>query len=234
MAMKHTLAVSIIYLILISAPAFPSGFGLYGTGGYGKADILKLVDHGGDYRVNYSSEGFFYGGGLLIESGNESEGYHNRFNLGLEGLTGFDRRFSYRRLMRAKIENVFAFRIAETDQVRFWIGPLLGVHLLTGLTNATRSDQWSGERIRYNLAALASTTAAFRDYGLYSIYFDRVWKRVLGVFIPIGIATGTNIRLGESASFTLEAGLRCGFYYLRKGGFNYEGYANAGFIFGMI
>jgi len=33
---------------------------------------------------------------------------------------------------------------------------------------------------------------------------------------------------------TLETGFRCGLYVLKKVGFNYEGYANAGFIFGAI
>ncbi len=233
--MRQTIVLCSVFLIMISTSAFASGFGLYGTGGYGKVDMLTLINNGSDYKVNYSAEGFFYGGGLLVESGNESEGYHNRFNMGLEGSAKSDGRFSYRSLMRAKIENVFAFRIAGTDQVRFWMGPLLGIQFLTALTNATRSDRWSDDKMKYAMSALLlSNNASFQNFGLYYIYFDRVWKRVPGVFIPVGIAVGTNIKLGESAAFTVEAGFRCGFYYLRKGGFNYEGYANAGFIFGAI
>jgi hypothetical protein len=228
--MKKISIVSFFYLIMLSMPAFTMGFGMYGTSGYGKVDMLKLVNFASDYRVDYSTENFLYGGGLLLESGNESEGYHNRFKMGLEGSTTFAGRNSYRRLIRAKIENVFAFRVAGTDRFRFWIGPLLGVNLLTGLINTTRSDQWSSERKNSTLA-LAQSAAAF---GLYYIYFDRIWKRTAGVFIPVGIATGINIKLGESAALTLEGGFRFGFYYLRNGGINYEGYVNAGFIFGVI
>jgi hypothetical protein len=155
--------------------------------------------------------------------------------MGLEGSTTFVNRYSYRRLIRAKIENVFAFRVAGTDRVRFWLGPLIGVNLLTGLINTTRNDRWSSQRIKSSLNVLAQpAAAAFQSYGLYYIYFDRIWKRTAGVFIPVGIATGINIKLGESAALTLEGGFRFGFYYLRNGGVNYEGYVNAGFIFGVI
>jgi hypothetical protein len=233
--MKKIFIISLFYLIMISAPVFSMGFGLYGTGGYGKVDMLKLVDNGSDYRVKYSIENSVYGGGFIIETGTESDGYHNRLNLGLEGSTTFAGRFDYKRLMRTKIENVFAFRIAGKEQVRFWIGPLLGFNLLTGLTNTTRNDRWSGDRVKYYLTALASTTSqAFHYYGLYYIFLEQVWKRTFGVFIPIGIAIGININLSSNAAITLEGGFRCGFYQLRNGGFNYEGYANAGFIFGAM
>jgi hypothetical protein len=232
--MKKILFISLFYIITISGPVFSMGFGFYGTGGYGKTDMLKLVDHNSDYKVDYSVNNAMYGGGFIFETGTESEGYHNRLNLGLEGSTTFAGRYDYKRLMRTKIENVFAFRIAGREQVRFWIGPLIGFNLLSGLTNTTRNDRWSSERVRYYCAALTPTPQAFQHYGLYYIFLERVWKRTYGVFIPIGIALGININLASNAAITLEGGFRCGFYHLRNSGFNYEGYANAGFIFGTI
>jgi hypothetical protein len=219
---------------MISVPVFSMGFGLYGTGGYGKVDMLKPVYNNSDYRVKYSMENSVYGGGFIFESGIESEVYHNRLNVGLEGSTAFAGRFDYKGLMRTKIENVFAFRMAGNKQVRFWIGPLIGFNLLSGLTNTTRNDRWSSDIVKNYLAALLPTPQAFQYYGLYYIFLERVWKRTYGVFIPIGIALGININLASNVAMTLEGGFRFGFYHLRNSGFNYEGYANAGFIFGAI
>ncbi len=231
--MKKTLVVS-FFVLLMSAPAFPIGFGFYGTGGYGKVDMMRIVDNGNDYRVVYSTKNSVYGAGLLLESGNESDTYHNRLNAGVEGSTLAGGRFQFRRFMRAKIENVFAFRLAESEIVRFWMGPLIGIQLLTGHASSTRNSEWGSDKFKYHLTALASAPPTYQLYGLYYLYFDHVWKRKFGVFIPVGIALGVNIRLGENAALTLEGGFRCGFYYLRNGGFNYEGYANAGFIFGAM
>jgi len=90
-------------------------------------------------------------------------------------------------------------------------------------------------RLKYSVAALAASgDPAFTTYGLYYIYMDRIYKRKLGAFIPVGVSLGINIMLGNSAALTIEAGFRCGIYVLRKAGFNYEGYLNGGFIFGAI
>lgn len=234
---KLSVAFAFICLLLLHAPVFSMGFGFYGTGGYGKVDMMRIIDHGNDYRVMYSREHSLYGGGLILESGKESDGYHDRLNFGVEGSTSMGGRYEFRRLMRAKIDNVFAFRIAGNEQVRFWIGPLLGIQLLTGLSETTRNEQWGSDKLKYHLAALAVSSMLFpygMPYGLNYVYFEKVWKRTYGVFIPIGLALGVNIRLGENAALTVEGGFRCGFYYLRNGGFNYEGYGTAGFIFGAI
>ena len=228
------ICISILFLVGFCAPVFATGFGFYGTGGYGKVDMLKPVDNYSDYRVKYSAENSFYGGGIMWESGNESEGYHNRLNAGIEGSDTYGGRYDYRRLIRAKIENVFAFRIAGSHHVRFWIGPLLGLNLLTGLSDTTRNALWSTDRVDYYLSAFASASTLGQLYGLYYIYLDRVWRRTFGVYIPIGIALGLNIRLGENIALTLEGGFRCGFYVLKNVGFNYEGYMNAGCMFGAI
>jgi len=231
--MKKILVIP-FFVLLLSAPAFPLGFGLYGTGGYGNVDMMRIIDNGNDYRVMYSIRNSLYGGGIVLESGDQSESYHNRFNAGVDGSTLSGGRYQFNRFMRVKLDNVFAFRLAESERVRFWMGPLLGLHLLTGLTPTSRNSEWPGDKLKYHLAALSMAPAVFQPFGLYYLFVDHVWKRKFGVFIPVGIALGVNIRLAESAALTLEAGFRCAFYFLRNGGFNYEGYANAGFIFGAI
>ena len=231
--MKKICIITLFLIIIFSAPVFPMGFGLYGTGGYGKVDMLKLVDNNSDYRVKYSVEHAIYGGGFLIETGDDADGYHNRLNIGLEGSSAYGGQFDYKRLIRVKIENVFAFRVAGNERVRFWLGPLIGFNVLTGLSNTTRNDRWSSSRVRAYLAPLLSSPTAF-TYGVYYIFFERIWKRSSGFYIPIGIALGINIKIASNTAITLEGGFRCGIYYLRHGGFNYEGYANAGFIFGAI
>jgi hypothetical protein len=232
--MKKAIIFSFFIIVLASAPAFSTGFGLYGTGGYGRVDMLKSVDHGNDYKVKYSNDNLLYGGGLLLESGNEVEGYHNRFGIGVEGSKSFSGRYEFRHLMRLKIENVFAFRVAGNEQIRFWLGPLLGVNLLTGLSNTTRNNKWSDDKLKNHLIVLVWSPPASQAYGFYYIYLERVWKRTSGILIPIGLAMGINFKLAESATLTLEAGFRCGLYHLRNTGLNYEGYMNAGFIFGVI
>ena len=231
--MKKMLIITLFLAVMSSAPLFSMGFGVYGTGGYGKVDMLKLVDNNSDYRVKYSLENAMYGGGILFESGNDADGYHNRLNLGLEGSSVYGGPFDYKRLVRVKIENVFAFRVAGNESIRFWVGPLIGINFLTGLSNTTRNDRWSGDRVKLYLNTLLLNPPAFL-YGVYYIYFERIWKRAFGVFIPIGIALGINIKIATSVTLTLEGGFRCGFYNLRSSGFNYEGYGNAGVIFGAI
>lgn len=232
--MKKTLGM--IFLVLVmSIPAFPVGFGFYGTGGYGRVDMMKIIDNGSDYRVIYSTNNSLYGGGLLLESGSDPGTYHNRLIFGLEGTTLSGGRYRFSRAMRAKIDNVFAFRLAESDTVRFWMGPLIGIQLLTGHAATTRNSEWQDDKFKYHLFLLSQASSPVtRLGGLYYLYIDHVWKRKFGVFIPVGIAMGINIRLGENAALTAEGGFRCGLYYLRNAGFNYEGYGSAGFIFGAM
>ncbi len=235
--MKKQCIAVLFGLLILSSPAFPAGFGFYGTGGYGKVDMMRIIDNGGDYRVTYSSKHSLYGAGLMLETGDESKEYHNRLNAGIEGSTIEGGRFQYRRFMRFKIDNVFAFRIAGNEQVRFWIGPLIGIHLLTGHAKSTRNSEWSTDKFNYHfygLLLLNTTNPIFTAYGINYLLFDHIWKRKFGVFIPIGLALGFNITLAENAALTVEAGFRCGFYFIRNSGFNYEGYGNVGFLFGAI
>jgi hypothetical protein len=56
--MKKISIVSLFYLFMLSLPVFSMGFGIYGTSGYGKVDMLRLVNLASDYRVDYSPENF--------------------------------------------------------------------------------------------------------------------------------------------------------------------------------
>ncbi|MBP7738477.1 MAG: hypothetical protein KA369_21060 [Spirochaetes bacterium] len=232
--MKKYCVIVFFGLLLISAPAFPIGFGFYGTGGYGKVDMMRFIDNGNDYRVMYSIKNSVYGAGLILESGDDSKNYHNRLNAGVEGSYPMGGRYQFRRFMRAKIDNIFAFRVAGNEQVRFWLGPLIGIQLLTGHVRTTRDSEWSFYKRSNHLSLLSYAPPVYLLYGLYYMYYENLWKRKYGIFIPVGIAMGVNIRLSENAAITVEGGFRCGFYFIRNGGFNYEGYANAGFIFGAI
>ncbi|HOT44788.1 MAG TPA: hypothetical protein PLM53_03065 [Spirochaetota bacterium] len=232
--MKKTLGI-LFFMLALSIPAFPVGFGFYGTGGYGRVDMMKIIDNGNDYRVIYSTNNSVYGGGLLLESGSDSGAYHNRLNFGVEGSTLSGGRYRFSRFMRAAIDNVFAFRLAESEAVRFWMGPLIGIQLLTGHAASTRNSEWPDDKFKYHLSLLSMAASPVTQLGgLYYLSIDHVWKRKFGVFIPLGVAMGINIRMGENAALTVEGGFRCGLYYLRNAGFNYEGYGNAGFIFGAM
>lgn len=220
--------------LVTASPLFAMGFGFYGTGGLGRVDMLTIKSDG-DYKVSYSANNTFYGGGLLFDAGGSGDGFHNRLSIGAESNSTFDSRYEYRRLMRIGLNNLFAFEVVNQGPVRFFIGPLLGVQVLNGLAPTTRNEEWGPNRLKYSVAALAASgDPAFTAYGLYYIYMDRIYKRKLGAFIPVGVSLGINIMLGNSAALTIEAGFRCGIYVLRKAGFNYEGYLNGGFIFGAI
>ena len=43
--MKKIIVIS-FFVLLMSAPAFPVGFGFYGTGGYGRVDMMRIIDNG--------------------------------------------------------------------------------------------------------------------------------------------------------------------------------------------
>ncbi len=232
--MKKIAIITFLGALVTAPPLFAMGFGFYGTGGLGRVDMLTIKSDG-DYKVSYSTNNAFYGGGFLFDSGGAGQGFHNRLSIGAEANTTFDSRYEYRRLMRIGLNNLFAFEIVNEGPVRFFIGPLLGFQVLNGLAPTTRNEVWGPNRLKYSVAALAATgDPAFARYGLYYIYIDHIYKRKLGAFIPVGISLGINIMLGKSAALTIEAGFRCGIYVLRKAGFNYEGYLNGGFIFGAI
>jgi hypothetical protein len=232
--MKKIAIITFIAALVTASPLFSMGFGFYGTGGLGRVDMLT-INSDGDYRVNYSVNNTFYGGGILFDSGSTGEGFHNRLSIGAETNSTFDGRYEYRRMMRIGLNNLFAFEIVNKGPVRFFIGPLLGINVITGLAPTTRNEEWGPNRLKYSLSALAASgDPAFATYGLYYIYMDHIYEQKLGAFIPVGISLGTNIMLGKSAALTIEAGFRCGLYIFRKTGFNYEGYLNGGFIFGAI
>ncbi len=232
--MKKILFV-MFFICMAAVPGFPVGFGVYGTGGGGRVDILTLHKNN-DYTVRYSMNQVFYGGGILIESGKGAdEGFYNRISFGVEGDSTFGGRYEYRRLFRAHITNVFAFRVAGTEKFRFWMGPLIGVHLLTGLGEISRHDTWDQDKNRMaHLLTLAGLPSSLWPAGYYYHHYDHIWQRTYGVFIPVGVALGVNIMFNESAGMTVEGGFRCGLFHLTKTGFNYEGYLNAGFVFGAI
>jgi hypothetical protein len=195
---------------------------------------MMRVKSDGDYKVIYSMKNAFYGGGIFFESGGDDSSFRNRFALGGEGMSTFGGECEYNRLMRVYFNNVFTFRVAGNEKYRLWIGPLIGLHFLTGLHSTTRNEVWSQNKKNYLrvLALLGSTTTA--AYGLYYLHYETVWQRRLGFFIPLGLALGVNVKLSESVQIALEGGFRCGALYLGKGGFNYEGYGNVGFIFGAM
>ncbi|MBN2079835.1 MAG: hypothetical protein JW838_12785 [Spirochaetes bacterium] len=219
-------------ILLLVTPAFAAGFGVYGTGGGGKVDMMRIKSDG-DYNVIYSMKNVFYGGGVFLESGgDESSAFQNRLAFGAEGVSTFGGECEYRRLMRVSLNNVFTFRVAGNEKYRFWIGPLIGLHFLTGLHSTTRNEVWSkNKKNNITMLSLLGSSTTFA-YGLYYLHYETVWHRRLGFFIPLGLALGVNVGLSESVRIALEAGFRCGPYYLGKGGFNYEGYGNFGFIFG--
>ena len=220
--------------LFLAVAAFSAGFGVFGTGGGGKVDMMR-VKSDGDYRVIYSMKNAFYGGGIFFEGGGyDSSAYRNRLALGAEGVSTFGGECEYSRLMRINLTNVFTFRVAGNDQFRFWIGPLIGAHFLTGLHSTTRNEVWSkNKKDRFWLLAI-SGTPEIATYGLYYLHYATVWQRRLGFFIPLGLALGADVKIGDSVQIALEGGFRCGPYYLGKGGFNYEGYGNVGFIFGAM
>ncbi len=232
--MKLFILLSLPLLIALASPAYPAGFGIYGTGGGGQVDMTRIKSNG-DYSVIYSVKNAFYGGGLIFESGGDgSVGYRNRLAIGFEGIASFGGEKDYRRLMRAHLNNVFAFTVADGETVSFWIGPLIGAHLLTGHHATTRNKEWSKNRKNNYLLLLLASPPSAASYGLYYLHFDTIWERSVGVFVPIGLALGLQFRIGENARIAIEAGFRCGAYFMAKGGFNYEGYSNAGFIFGVM
>lgn len=228
-------AIVLLSLILfLASPAFSAGFGIYGTGGGGKVDMMRIRGDG-DYNVIYSMKNAFYGGGIFLEGGgDDSSAYRNRFALGAEGMSTFGGECEYSRLLRVTLNNVFTFRVAGNERYRLWIGPLIGLHFLTGLHSTTRDEVLSKHR-KNNIRALALLgSPPVAAYGLYYLHYETVWQRRMGFFIPLGIALGVNFTLGESVQIALEGGFRCGALYLGKGGFHYEGYGNVGFIFGVM
>jgi hypothetical protein len=230
--MIRSLAIGLFAIILLAGirPAFSIGFGVYGGGGGGRADLLHQ-----DTTVDYTVNQGFYGGGILFESGSHSEeGYHNRLSIGMEGITANGGKYDYKALWRVNLINTFAFRMYATEKIRFWIGPQIGAHVLTGLTATYRNSEWSGSfKEKYWIMTAAAAPSLAPAVWWYE-YQQPVWKRTVGLFAHPGLALGLNFQLGETAFFTAECGFRIGLFALSKTGVNYEGFCNAGFIFGSI
>ncbi|MBN2158649.1 MAG: hypothetical protein JW807_04585 [Spirochaetes bacterium] len=219
--------------LCLSAPAYPFGFGIYGSIGGGKTDVLSWSND--DYEVDYSYTHMYYGGGIIFESADEEDGiFHNRLDLGVEGMSVYAGRHDYRMLIKPGLVNTFAFRVAGNERVRFWIGPQIGFQLLTGLKQTTRRKTWGQARKDTLAVLMVLAPPATQLYGWYYLNRDPVWKRTIGAAVPVGLALGVNIAMTETAAFFIEGGVRCGLLALTGAGFNYEGYSHIGFIFGAI
>jgi hypothetical protein len=143
-------------------PAFSMGFGFIGTGGIGKTDYLSSRSGDDIYKVDYSKVNAFYGGGLLFDTGNPEDGYHNRIGLTLEGVSTTGGRYNFKHVFRGGFVNTFAFKAAGSEGFRFWLGPLIGLHYLTGKYETHRNQEWSPDRKRWFVAA----NLAFAGSGL--------------------------------------------------------------------
>lgn len=227
--MKRLLAsCAFITLIIAAAPAFPLGFGIYGTGGGGRSDSLLK-----DYSVDYSFNHYSYGGGILFESGDEDSSFHNRTSIQVQPYEAQSPKNSYRKLLEFGLEHTWAFGIASNDRVRFWIGPGAGMQLITGRVKTYRRKEWSrDQKDNFTLLAVANPAASLPM--VWYLNYDPVWKRTTGSLLYLTGALGVNVALGRTAWFFVEAGARVGYQYLSTHAFAYEGYGKIGFIFGRI
>ena len=126
MRSRFLLAACCLCLFITAQSARAAGIGFYGTGGVN----LSTWKYKG---TSANTTDYYYGGGMAIDSvvaRDQVFGY--RFTAGYEqyilkdpetGATG-------KPLNRFSMSHTFGFGVARAQNVRFWIGPQLGMHYM--------------------------------------------------------------------------------------------------------
>jgi len=170
---------------------------------------------------NFSSQNWF--GGIMMDTNvNKNDLIGFRGSIGA-GVSSIDKN----NYLRFNENNVLSFRLIQNENVRFWIGPQLGLHL-----DIVRIRQ----KINYGIPQAEFTppiTMSQPGTG-YNLLVD------------MGLAVGANIKISEPVYFTIDGGFKYGVnfnmshinyrnYLGRQGNLlhGYETFLNMGFLYRM-
>lgn len=198
------IVIAFVIALAYASTAFAAGFGFYGTGG------ITIDSFGGrgasmsDRRDIISTTPL--GGGILIDSTVARDRvFGNRLKIGVErpmALSGY----SFEG-WRAGARNAFGFGVKRTKNLRFWLGPQIGLHYLWGSSQKTRLAMDMVNTPEYFLLhppsgfmPWLSSSSPFYN----AILKDRRRYR-LAVF-EFGFVMGLNVTMGETFSLGLEWG----------------------------
>jgi hypothetical protein len=123
-----------LFIMIFSSTAlWATGIGLYGTGGVGASTWTYEGE-------KMSTTDYFGGGGLIIDTAAAKDTLFNyRFTFGYEQyfLRDPETDTTGKPINRFSISNTFGFGLWRAQNVRFWLGPRVGLHYLYKKDSAT-------------------------------------------------------------------------------------------------
>lgn len=201
--MHRSIAIMIVIASLVfihATEAHAVGLGIYGSGGAGTmlyyGYTLSLTDN--HTRLSTTP----LGGGILIDSNVAKDRvFGNRLKLGVERpvpLSGF----SFEG-WRAGMRNAFGFGVKRSKNIRFWLGPQMGIQYLWG----------TSERKFFGMDFVTKPEYLLLHPGSYlsltsplSNAYLRDKRRYRLVLLEFGLVMGLNINMGETFTLGLEWG----------------------------
>jgi hypothetical protein len=174
----------LLVLMLVSTQAMAVGIGIFGE--LGKASNARVAD---DSLTSSDESHRIAGLGFVVDTAVAKDTLFNyRLNLGLEKWNwGVDslQGIATSELLRVGLYNTFGFGIVRISPIRFWVGPQVG------LTVLTEPSQGTGTIL--DIFQLSDNNGAFG--------------------YTVGAATGVNINIGEKFTVGADVGARRWDYY---------------------
>ncbi|OHD70445.1 MAG: hypothetical protein A2W19_15640 [Spirochaetes bacterium RBG_16_49_21] len=227
--MKKISLLIIFAAILSALAARAGGIGIYGTGGAGKGGwsgygmgsrwLSRTLDAGyGDSSVTAT----FYGGGLIWDSAAAKD---TIFNYRLKA--GYERTFIYNREENAKstidrpihrfsMTHTFGLGIVRNENIKFWMGPQIGLHYLRPTVKSTLLETDAGMLLYY--AALPRILANNEFYQqIVLLKLIKINYKYDYIGLDLLWALGVNFNIGDYVTIFLDFGF--GF----MGNFSFKG-----------
>lgn len=131
-----------------------------------------------------------YGAGLITDTNLDGEKIFNyRFRLGYDFQVSDSDEYKY--LHRVMLTNIFGVGLYRDEQVRLWLGPLVGIGYLGG------ENTYIDKNYLFN----------------GSVFVKKSKMEVSLLDFNIGMELGININLVKSVTFSFEGGFQYNFYY---------------------
>lgn len=187
---------AISFIILFYSTGFAGGIGVYTVLGTGINTLNtnmqnNVVKNGFMNQKTDNVRSFMsYGAGLIADTNLDGEKIFNyRFKLGYDyQVSDSDEN---KKLHRGMLTNIFGFGLYRDEQIRLWIGPLVGIGYLGG------ENTYTDNRFKY----------------LGSFLPIKTKMEISMLDVNIGMELGIDINVVKSVTFSFEGGFQYNFYY---------------------
>ncbi len=198
----NRIIVILVFILLPAGPLFAIGLGFYTNGDFGyynfKNQTYSLVNP--DLRKTENTVGISPGIGIILDTNCAKDKLFNyRLKIGVEKVYFMFKGDSD--FYRFNLINTFGFGVLRRDNIRVWLGPLLGLHYIYG------------KRTIEDVGQVPS---------IYTIYYSGPFKQKLeygSLNADLGLNIGVNVNFSKLITLSFDLGLSCTYasgYIYRK------------------